>query len=185
MVRKTFYDKGADAFKNGLPRSAELPALRVEDRVDWRMGWDDAFSDSQRSNKKPALEDQPVVRDFFKEGRGAYARDVARNENPHVADTARSQWNAGWDYAYSSTTVIPPKRTPAPAPMEFTDEEVAADPILRFFAYEHLPESLRFRSQPFCNLARILVVHTPRNAERSVALRKLLEAKDAAVRAAL
>lgn len=70
-------------------------------------------------------------------------------------------------------------------PAEFTAAELAADPILRFFHYTHLPEVLRSRSAPFCKLARLLIDTTPRNAERSVALRKLLEAKDAAVRAAI
>lgn len=72
-----------------------------------------------------------------------------------------------------------------PAPEEFSAEELAADHILRFFHYAHLPPVLRARSEPFANLARTLIDTTPRNAERTVALRKLLEAKDAAVRAAL
>jgi hypothetical protein len=59
------------------------------------------------------------------------------------------------------------------------------EPILRFFKYGHLPEALQLRSKPFADLAESLVATLPRNAERSVALRKLLEAKDAAVRAAL
>lgn len=57
--------------------------------------------------------------------------------------------------------------------------------ILQFFAYAHLPESLRAVSKPFCELAHSLVAQAPRNPERTVALRKLLEAKDAAVRAVL
>lgn len=72
-----------------------------------------------------------------------------------------------------------------PSPAEFTDDEVAVDAVLRFFHYSHLPEKLQGRSKPFCDLARYLIDTTPRNAERSVALRKLLEAKDAAVRAAV
>lgn len=59
------------------------------------------------------------------------------------------------------------------------------EPILRFFEYDHLPPNLRYYSQPFHELAHRMVDNLPRNAERSVALRKLLEAKDAAVRAAL
>jgi hypothetical protein len=55
--------------------------------------------------------------------------------------------------------------------------------ILQFFEYAHLPEGLRGTSQPFCALARDIVRCIPRNPERTVALRKLLEAKDAAVRA--
>ena len=57
--------------------------------------------------------------------------------------------------------------------------------ISQFFAYQHLPEVLRAVSRPFCDLAEIIVDTLPRNPERTVALRKLLEAKDAAVRAAL
>lgn len=72
-----------------------------------------------------------------------------------------------------------------PAPDEFTEQELKDDAILRFFHYAHLPPILRVRSEPFCELAKMIVRTTPRNAERSVALRKLLEAKDAAVRAAL
>lgn len=72
-----------------------------------------------------------------------------------------------------------------PAPTEFNAEEIAADAILRFFHYAHLPQVLQARSAPFCNLARHLIDTTPRNAERTVALRKLIEAKDAAVRAAI
>lgn len=72
-----------------------------------------------------------------------------------------------------------------PAPVEFNDYEIAQDHILRFFHYAHLPPALQARSKPFCDLARTIVDTTPRNPERTVALRKLLEAKDAAVRAGL
>jgi hypothetical protein len=59
------------------------------------------------------------------------------------------------------------------------------DPIMQYFAYEHLPEKLQVVSKPFGQLAQTIVDTLPRNPERSVALRKLLEGKDAAVRAAL
>lgn len=55
--------------------------------------------------------------------------------------------------------------------------------ILQFFAYEHLPQHLQDVSRPFGLLANTLVANLPRNPERTAALRKLLEAKDAAVRA--
>lgn len=69
--------------------------------------------------------------------------------------------------------------------------------ILQFFQYGHLPAHLQQISKPFCDLAHAIVLGDnvpeagdvtfgpplPRNPERSVALRKLLEAKDAAVRA--
>lgn len=57
--------------------------------------------------------------------------------------------------------------------------------IMQFFAYAHLPERLQAVSKPFGVLAEQLVETLPSNAERTVALRKLLEAKDAAVRALL
>lgn len=63
--------------------------------------------------------------------------------------------------------------------------EPPQEPILQFFAYQHLPEHLRNVSSPFGVLAELIVASLPRNPERTVALRKLLEAKDAAVRAKL
>lgn len=59
------------------------------------------------------------------------------------------------------------------------------EPILQFFGYAHLPERLQNVSLNFHVLAHALCERLPRNPERTVALRKLLEAKDAAVRAAL
>lgn len=59
------------------------------------------------------------------------------------------------------------------------------DPILRYFEYEHLPPHLQLVSKLFCDLALDIVGQVPRCPERTVALRKLLESKDAAVRAAL
>lgn len=70
-----------------------------------------------------------------------------------------------------------------PTPTEFNADQLAADPILRYFHYSHLPPVLQAASKPFCDLARHIVETLPRNAERTVALRKLLEAKDAGVRA--
>jgi hypothetical protein len=59
------------------------------------------------------------------------------------------------------------------------------EPIMQFFAYKHLPPNLQEVSVPFCFLAETILSLLPRNPERTVALRKLLEAKDAAVRARL
>jgi hypothetical protein len=58
------------------------------------------------------------------------------------------------------------------------------EPIIQFFHFEHLPPHLAEVSKPFAELAQKLLALL-RNAERTVALRKLLEAKDAAVRAKL
>ena len=57
--------------------------------------------------------------------------------------------------------------------------------ILQFFSYQHLPANLAEVSAPFAEMAARIVDKLPRNPERTVALRKLLEAKDAAVRCAL
>lgn len=60
-----------------------------------------------------------------------------------------------------------------------------SEPISQFFAFDHLPEHLQKVSAPFCNMMANILQDLPRNPERTVALRKLLEAKDAAVRAVL
>lgn len=59
------------------------------------------------------------------------------------------------------------------------------EPMLQFFNYEHLPAHLQAISKPFGDLARWMAESLPRNPERTVGLRKLLEAKDCAVRAAI
>ena len=63
-------------------------------------------------------------------------------------------------------------------------EHAKEEPIVRFFAYAHLPASLQGVGKPSAGRA-LPRLTTPRSAERTVALRKLLESKDAAVRAAL
>lgn len=59
------------------------------------------------------------------------------------------------------------------------------EPILQYFEYSHLKPELQAFSRPFAALAHHLCEVLPRNPERTVALRKLLEAKDCAVRAQL
>jgi len=57
--------------------------------------------------------------------------------------------------------------------------------IIQFFKYDHLPAPLAEVSKPFADMANVMVLTLPRSPERTVALRKLLESKDAAVRALL
>lgn len=59
------------------------------------------------------------------------------------------------------------------------------EPLLQFFSYHHLTPELQAISRPFGELAEHILATLPRNPERTVALRKLLEAKDCAVRAAI
>lgn len=61
--------------------------------------------------------------------------------------------------------------------------------LLKFFKYKHLPPELQEVSEPFCALAQtvagLTIDETLQGPEVTVCLRKLLEAKDCAVRAAL
>ena len=60
-----------------------------------------------------------------------------------------------------------------------------ADRLEQFFVFAHLPPHLQAISKPFSELAAHIIATLPSNPERTVALRKLLEAKDCAVRALL
>lgn len=62
-------------------------------------------------------------------------------------------------------------------------EEGTAHYLLQFFTYKHLPEFLQEVSKPFCQTAISIDETLPNNPEKTTALRKLLEAKDCAVRA--
>lgn len=81
--------------------------------------------------------------------------------DPFVVKDRRTQWNA------------------------YIEANLADEPMLQFFAYAHLPAALQEVSRPFAELVEDLVKMLPRNPERSAGLRKLLEAKDCAVRAAI
>ena len=66
-----------------------------------------------------------------------------------------------------------------------TKEETMKKEIMKFFAYEHLPERLQTISRPFGELARSMDREVQDSDEKSAGLRKLLEAKDCFVRAYL
>jgi hypothetical protein len=57
--------------------------------------------------------------------------------------------------------------------------------LLRWFEYDHLPPHLQAISKPVGDLAHELVELLPDGPELSTMLRKFLEGKDCAVRAAL
>jgi hypothetical protein len=57
--------------------------------------------------------------------------------------------------------------------------------IMQYFKYDHLPERLQGISKPFAELAAKIHKHPVSNQESVMCLRKLLEAKDCAVRATL
>lgn len=64
-------------------------------------------------------------------------------------------------------------------------EQDSASPIMRYFAYEHLPDHLQKISKPLGDIAQLMDAMLPDGAEKTVGLRKLLEAKDCFVRASL
>lgn len=58
-----------------------------------------------------------------------------------------------------------------------------AERMSKWFAWQHLPSHLQGVSKQFAGLAGDVIELIEPGPERTVALRKLLEAKDAAVRA--
>ena len=61
----------------------------------------------------------------------------------------------------------------------------SVDRMLKWFCYDHLPQELQTVSSHFHQLADLICTVVEPGPERTVALRKLLESKDAAVRAKL
>jgi len=70
-------------------------------------------------------------------------------------------------------------------PSEQPQAEKPAERMMKWFEFKHLPEHLQGVSAQFWNVACSLCAMVEPGPERTVALRKLLEAKDAAVRAAV
>ena len=60
-----------------------------------------------------------------------------------------------------------------------------SNPIMKYFAYAHLPPHLQVVSKEFYELAYSMEHQLPDDPEKSAGLRKLLEAKDCFVRAGL
>lgn len=60
-----------------------------------------------------------------------------------------------------------------------------ASPIMRYFAYSHLPPTLQAISKPIGDVAEHFDRTLPNSAEKNTGLRKLLEAKDCLVRASM
>lgn len=76
--------------------------------------------------------------------------------------------------------------SPKPPPQVRPPRPTANGPsILKFFEYSHLPANLQEVSKPFAELADRIANRLKPGPERAEALRCLLRAKDAAVRAKL
>jgi hypothetical protein len=67
--------------------------------------------------------------------------------------------------------------------MSTETQEQRPERMLRWFKYDHLPDHLQIVSKQFGDLAQHVCKTIAAGPERTVCLRKLLEAKDAAVRA--
>jgi len=67
-----------------------------------------------------------------------------------------------------------------------TERHPAVAGVLRFFEYDHLPKGMiKDTAREFAMFAERLASVLPSDPELTVALRKMLEAKDAAVRCAV
>lgn len=68
--------------------------------------------------------------------------------------------------------------------LEAMDDELDQDRLLRWFTFSNLPdESSRECGRSFLQLALAICLSVPCTPERTVALRKLLESRDSALRA--
>lgn len=80
----------------------------------------------------------------------------------------------------------PQRGEQAECEFHFDSERARADePMLVHFRLDHTPADAAHVGALFVDLAYEIVKRMPRSAERTVALRKLLESRDAAVRARL
>lgn len=69
--------------------------------------------------------------------------------------------------------------------MDTTNRHPGTTAVAKHFTYAHLPSHLQAISKPCHNLAEAMLQELPDGPELTAGLRKLLEAKDCFVRAAL
>jgi len=69
--------------------------------------------------------------------------------------------------------------------MDLSERHSATQHIAQFFAYDHLAEPMQTVSMYSATLAEAMIRDLPDGPELTTGLRKLLEAKDCFVRAAL
>jgi hypothetical protein len=86
--------------------------------------------------------------------------------------------------AVSATEAHPTRPRGLPI-MATPERHPATTGLLRYFEYAHLPEHLQAVSKPVGDLAQDMAAKLPDGPELTTGLRKLLEAKDCLVRAAL
>jgi hypothetical protein len=103
------------------------------------------------------------------------------HDTPDASDAATSFGLHGGEPVTQELT----DRLITKAVQDALDSVTSFEPLLQFFQFGHLLPHLAVISQHFAELACRVVADLPCNPERTVALRKLLEAKDCAVRAVL
>lgn len=109
---------------------------------------------------------------------------------PPMTNTPNTLADAVADHVSADETITPPGGVPlSDVVAAVVEEKIPAarqsppNRLLRYFAFGHLPAHLQAVSRPFHDAAQALAaLDVVDEAERTVALRKLLEAKDAAVR---
>ena len=123
----------------------------------------------------------PMPRFYIREN-NSQERFLGELDEYPTVDKLRSLHGAGRYIVSQPNGISESNRTciDVPETLVFT---TPSDPMLQFFKYQQLPEHLQKISIPFCLMAENVVNTLPRNPERTACLRKLLEAKDCAVRA--
>jgi len=121
---------------------------------------------------EPVIDGSPENESFFRWTPGGEITLQCLNES------ATRQFVAGAEYYVDFTPAGPLVAEAQQTP------HASISHLLKYFDYAHLPAHLQEVSAPFAALAR-QIGSGPQNPESAVALRKLLESKDCAVRARL
>jgi len=137
----------------------ERPKSCAMPTLDWELADDGA----------PFLGDRPALGEMAEALRRIGAKAGVTFKDPEIATHV---------YGLSSDGPF----TPLAAK---TNTDINTERMLKWFKYDHLPQSLQNMSLSFSQLAVEVGERCEPGPERTVALRKLLEAKDAAVRARL
>lgn len=160
----------------GMPPSSKCTLDRIDPRQGYHPGnvrWADPLQ--QRENQAQSL------KYVMYQGERTPLRRLCNKLGLKYA-TVASRLKRGW----SEEEAMSGKRINVKAASQaFTSKQMAEVPMLRFFEYAHLPEKLQPISKQIATTAKKMVKDLPPGSERTAGLRKLLEAKDCFVRAAL
>ena len=107
------------------------------------------------------------AREWYVKGAGDFLSD----EDCHhfTKDDIINQFDAFYSSRFTETNIMPE----------------LLHPLMQYFTYAHLPAHLQEISQPLAELVTAMLLKLPMNIETEAFVRKMLEAKDCAVRAKL